>query len=89
MYFDGASNQIGFRVGIPLVSPEGLHTPISVKLNFEVPYNVTEYKACVIGLQVAIKIWIKNLWLYRDFDLIINQISQKWKVKSEVIITQP
>jgi len=36
MYFDGASNQKGFRAGILLVSLEGAHTSISVKLDFDV-----------------------------------------------------
>jgi len=50
MYFDGASNQKGFRAGVLLVSPEGVHTSISIKLDFENINNIVEYEACVIGM---------------------------------------
>jgi len=41
------------------------------------------YKACIIGLQAAIEIGIKKLRVYKASNLIINQISQKWKVRSK------
>ena len=41
-YLNGASNQKGFSVGIPLVSPEEARTIISVKLDFEITNNVAE-----------------------------------------------
>jgi len=57
------------------MSPEGAHAPISVMLDFDVTNNVTEYEACIIELQSAIKIGLKNVKLYGDSSLIINQIS--------------
>lgn len=54
MYFGGVSNQKGCGVGVLLVSLEGAHTPLSVKLDFEVTNNGAEYEACTIWLRVAI-----------------------------------
>lgn len=85
MYFDGASNQKGFGIGVLLVSPDGDHIPISVKLDFEVTNNAAEYEACLIGLQAAKSIKIKELRVYGDSSLIINQVSQKWRVRSEAL----
>ena len=50
MYFDGASKALGRGVGAVLISLEGNHCPFIVKLSFNCTNNVTEYKACVLGL---------------------------------------
>jgi len=62
-------------ISILLVSSEELHTPILVKLDFEVTNNVVEYEACIIGLHVAMEIGVNNTWVYADSNIIINQIS--------------
>ena len=69
LYFDGASNLRGFGVGVLLISPEGEHTAIPVKLDFEVTNNAAEYEACLIGLQAAVSLGIKNLRVHGDSSL--------------------
>ena len=66
MYFDGASNALGRDVGAVLISPDGNHCPFTAKLSFDCTNNVTEYEACVMGLQAAIKKKIKKLTVYGD-----------------------
>ena len=66
-----------------LISPKGEHTPLSVKLDFEVTNNAAEYEACLIGLQAAVSLGIKNLRVHGDSSLIINQITGSWKIRSE------
>ncbi|XP_074301297.1 uncharacterized protein LOC141632673 [Silene latifolia] len=83
LFFDGASNQKGYGIGVLLTSPDGAHTPLSVKLDFSVTNNEAEYEACILGLRAAAALGLKNLRVYRDSSLIINQILGKWKVKSE------
>ena len=61
MYFKGVSNQKGFGVDILLVSPLGAHTPIPVKLDFEVTNNVAEHEADIIGLEAASEAKMKNI----------------------------
>ena len=55
MYFDGASNGLGRGVGAVLIFPKGNHCLFIAKLSFEYTNNVTEYEACVLGLQAAIE----------------------------------
>ncbi|XP_074290617.1 uncharacterized protein LOC141617332 [Silene latifolia] len=83
LFFDGASNQKGYGIGVLLISPDGAHTPLSVKLDFGVTNNEAEYEACILGLRAAAALGIKNLRVYGDSSLVINQILGKWKVKSE------
>ena len=80
LYFDGASNKQGCGVGVLLISPKEEHTPISVKLDFDVTNNATEYEACIIGLKAAVALGVQKLRVYGDSSLIINQVSGRWKV---------
>ena len=83
MYFDGATNQHGSSIGVLLISPKGTHIPFSGRLNFPTTNNATEYEACIIGLQVALGLGVKELEVYGDSALIIFQIQNKWKIKEE------
>uniref|UniRef100_A0A2N9FIS6 Reverse transcriptase/retrotransposon-derived protein RNase H-like domain-containing protein n=1 Tax=Fagus sylvatica TaxID=28930 RepID=A0A2N9FIS6_FAGSY len=55
LYFDGAANAVGSGIGAVLVSPKGQQTPIAVKLGFDCTNNMTEYEACIVGLQAALE----------------------------------
>ena len=74
MYFDGATNQNGNGIGVLLISPKGTHIPFSGKLNFPTTNNATKYKACIMGLQAALGLGVKELEVYDDLALIISQI---------------
>ena len=80
MYFDGQSERIWGRHPLGIAG-----NPISVKLDFEVTKNMEKYEGYIIGLQVTIEIGVKKLRVYGDFNLIINQISQKLKVRSTAL----
>ena len=51
MYFDGAINQYGDRIGILLITLEGSHIPLTIKLNFEATNNMAEYDKCIAGME--------------------------------------
>ena len=68
-------------MGVVLVSPKGQQIPISVKLNFDCTNNVTEYKACIVSLQVAQEFGAYDLSDFRDSLLIISQIEGKWQAQ--------
>ena len=42
MYFDGAVNQYGNGIGVLLITPDGSHIPLAVKLNIEETNNMVE-----------------------------------------------
>ena len=70
-------------MGVLLSSPKGAHIPFSGRLNFPATNNATEYEACIMGLQAALDLGVKELEVYGDLDLIISQIQNKWKIKEE------
>ena len=51
MYFDRAINQYGNGIGILLITPEGFHIPLAIKLYFEVTNNMAEYEACIVEME--------------------------------------
>nr|XP_023903294.1 uncharacterized protein LOC112015163 [Quercus suber] len=83
MYFNGAKNQNGSEIGVLLISPKGTHIPFSARLNFPATNNAIEYEACIVSLQVALGLGVRELEVYGDLALIISQIQNKWKIKEE------
>ncbi|XP_026459615.1 uncharacterized protein LOC113360310 [Papaver somniferum] len=84
MYFDSAHNKQGRDVGALLDSPEGIRTPIVIRLCFTCSNNVTEYEARIAGLAAAIEINVKSIIVYGDSLLIINQIQNEWTVNEQL-----
>ena len=77
MYFDGAANQNGSEIRVLLISPKGTHIQFSGRLNFLTTNNATEYETCIIGLQVALGLGVRELEVYEDSALIISQLQNK------------
>nr|CAN80607.1 hypothetical protein VITISV_033525 [Vitis vinifera] len=65
LYFDGAANQLGYGIGVLLVSPQGDHIPRSVRLAFHdrhpITNNIVEYEACILGLETALELGIRQM----------------------------
>ena len=51
MYFDGPMNQYGNGIGVLLITPEGSHISLVVKLNFKATNNMAEYEACIARME--------------------------------------
>ena len=75
LYFDGATNQSGFGIGILLISRQGDHIPKSVRLIFSdhhwLTNNIVEYEACITGLETTLDLGIKQLEIHGDSNLVI------------------
>ena len=75
LYFDGAANQSGFSIGILLISPQGDHIPISVRLTFSYHHrltnNIVKYEACIAGLETALDLGVRQLEIHGDSNLVI------------------
>ena len=60
LYFDGAANQLGFGIGILLISPQGDHIPRLVRLTFSnhhrLTNNIVEFEACITGLETSLNL---------------------------------
>ena len=72
MYFDEATNQNGSSIGVLLISSKGTHIPFSGRLNFLATNNAIEYEACIMGLQAALGLGVKELEVYDDSTLIFS-----------------
>nr|XP_023879809.1 uncharacterized protein LOC111992198 [Quercus suber] len=72
MYFDGITNQNGRGIGVLLISPKGTLIPFFSRLHFPATNKATKYEACIMGLQVALGLGVKELEVYRDSALIIS-----------------
>ncbi|XP_074299458.1 uncharacterized protein LOC141630565 [Silene latifolia] len=83
LYFDGASNYMGYGVGILLILPTGKHVPVSIKMYFNGTNNAAEYKECLLGLRSALDLGVKKLLLHGGLSLVINQVGGSWKIKSQ------
>ncbi|KAK4716525.1 hypothetical protein R3W88_014863 [Solanum pinnatisectum] len=65
LYFDGAINAKGTRIGAILLSPTGKHYLATARLCFFCTNNTTEYEACIMGLNMAINWGVKELIVKR------------------------
>ena len=51
MYFDGVMNQYENGIGVFLITLDGSHVSLAIKLNFEATNNMAKYKACIAGME--------------------------------------
>ncbi|XP_034710493.1 uncharacterized protein Mb2253c-like [Vitis riparia] len=85
MYFDGAANQSGYGIGVLLVSPHNDHISRSVRLTFfdrhPITNNIVEYEACILGLETALELGIRQIKVFGDSNLVLKQIQGDWKTR--------
>ena len=82
-YFDGAVNQYGNGIGVVLITPDGSHVPLAVKLNFEATNNMAEYEACITEMETIRELRVKGAEVFGDSTLVIAQSQKLWRVKEE------
>ena len=91
MYFDGATNQSGYGIGVMLVSPQGDHIQRSVHLAFSNQYptmnNIVEYEACILGLKTALELSIIQIEVFGDSNPVLKQIQGDWKTRDVKIMS--
>ncbi|XP_057506540.1 uncharacterized protein LOC130789741 [Actinidia eriantha] len=81
MYVDGAKNSQGTRAGVVLKSPEGATFEQCLRFGFPVTNNEAEYEALIAGLRSASKLGVRNLCIYSDSKLVVNQVMGKFKAR--------
>ena len=78
MHFDGAANHSRFGIGVLLISSQGDHIPRSVRLAFSDQHpamnNIVEYEACILGLETALELDIRQMEVFDDSNLVLRQI---------------
>ena len=71
MYFDRVVNQYGNGIGILLITLEGSHIPLAIKLNFEATNDMAEYKACIAEMEAFQELRVKEAEVFGDSTLVI------------------
>jgi len=72
-------------VGEVLVFPQSYILPSAFSLPELCPNNVVEYNALLLGTQIIDEVGIKNLEVYSDSKLIVNQVRGEYEVRHEDI----
>jgi ribonuclease HI len=83
MSFDGACSSSGSGVGIFLIILEKIMHPHAIRLEFVCTNNESEYEALIQGMILAQEMKIEHLIVIGDSKLVINQVTQKYKIKKE------
>ena len=83
MYFDRAMTQYGNGIRVLLITLDGSHVPLAIKLNFEATNNMAEYKACITGMESLQELGVKEAKVFGDSTLVIAQAQKLWKVNEE------
>ena len=60
----------------------GKHYPATARLFFFCTNNMTEYEACIMGLNMAIDLGVQELIVLGDSDLLIQQAQGEWNLKT-------
>lgn len=64
MYFDGACNWNGNGIGILLISPDQIHSPLSFCLVYPYTNNIAEYEARIVGLEIALQRGFRKIQVF-------------------------
>jgi len=81
MFFDGACSKETTGARVVLISPDQKSSQLSFKLVFQVTNNIAEYEALLLGLNIEKDRGIKNLKVFGDADLIIQQVNKTFQAK--------
>ena len=83
MSFDGACSSSRSGVGVVLVSSGKIIHPHAIRIEFACTNNEVEYEAFVQGMILSQKMKIEYLIVIDESKLVINQVTQRYKIKKE------
>lgn len=66
---------------IILISFDGVDLECLVRLDFLATNNVAEYKALILGLELAKQLKISHITMYSDSQLIVSQTNKEYTTK--------
>ncbi|XP_050890688.1 uncharacterized protein LOC127096117 [Lathyrus oleraceus] len=87
LVFDGASNVMGYGIGVILISPKNGYTPLTSRPCFNCTNNIAKYEACIMDIDTVIDLRIKILEVYEDSALVIYQVKGEWETRHHKLIS--
>jgi len=85
IHIDGSSNKQAGGAGVVLHIPKGDKIECMVYLDFPTTNNEVEYKALIVGLDLAKAAGAENLVVYCDSQVVTNQVNGNYECKNEQI----
>jgi ribonuclease HI len=80
-FFDGASSREGAGAGVVFVFLALETISLSYNLEFEATNNVVEYESLTLGLRAAKDMGIKEMSVFGDAKLVVNQVINLYQAK--------
>jgi len=81
VFVDGASSALRVEDGIVIITLEGIRVEHSFRLGFKASNNETEYEALLAGLRAALNLNAREVEVYSDSRLIVNQVQGSFEAK--------
>ena len=74
VFVDGVSSAMGAGAGIVIITPEVIRLEHSFRLGFKASNNEAEYEAFITGLKTTFDLGARNVEVYSDSRLVVNQV---------------
>nr|XP_023905133.1 uncharacterized protein LOC112016905 [Quercus suber] len=81
VFVDSASSSMGAGSGVVIVTPEGIRLEHSFRLGFRASNNEAEYEAFLAGLRAASSLGAREVELYSDSRLVVNQVQGSFEAR--------
>jgi len=81
IFMDGASSTLGAGVGIVVITLEGIKLEHFFRLGFKAFNNEAEFKALFAELKVVSDLGAKEMEVYSDSQLVVNQVQGNFEAK--------
>ena len=86
LYVDGASNDSESGADIMLINLEGHKIHCALCFEFKASNNEAKYKALIAGLHLAKELQARNIQIYSDSQLVVNQVNDIYLARGERMV---
>ena len=86
VFMDGATGALGAGARIVIITSERIRVEHSFRLGFKASNNEVEYKALLIGLRAILNLGDREVEVYSDSRLVVNQVQGIFEAKDPRMI---
>ncbi|KAM1034953.1 hypothetical protein ACFX2A_039170 [Malus domestica] len=81
LYVYGSSNRQGCGAGLILTTPDKVAIEHALRFKFKASNNEAEYEALIAGLCLAKHLGVKQIDIFSDSQLVVNQVTNNFDTK--------
>ncbi|XP_023929376.1 uncharacterized protein LOC112040718 [Quercus suber] len=81
VFVNGASSSTGAGSGVVMITTEGIRLELSFRLGFRASNNEAKYEAFLAGLKAASSLGAREIELYSDSCLVVNQVQGSFEAR--------